>query len=380
MPKLCIAIDPGFDSMKVVANGQVFKFPFNVVETDERNMSDYGLRDDFLLYKSKTGTTYRVGQKARELIFENKSADDADTEMQNFYTEQRFISEEFSVGLNTAIAIAIEKTGFYSVQADLDIYLIVALPHACRTKYSSTITGAAAGERFFALTMGSGVEKEYHFSVTEDHVYTVSQTIAAILGETSDNDGNINQEKFYYLSEGPTLVLDGGYYTFGLVPVSRGGSVDDAKTESDTSHAMKNVNMAVADEIADKRPDIKHFTIEYLLSQQNGLIRYMSNGHAGILDLHRIREEKIKELCDSFIQHLNVRYNNLLDIRYVLVTGGTGACYYNQLLDYYKSVGIMDEEHMLLTSSELYDEIHPIEYAIAIGAYKGLQGKIQAGR
>ena len=32
--QMFIAVDPGFDSMKVVANVIVFKFPFNVVETD----------------------------------------------------------------------------------------------------------------------------------------------------------------------------------------------------------------------------------------------------------------------------------------------------------------------------------------------------------
>lgn len=40
--KLFIAIDPGFDSTKVIANGKFFKFPFNAIETDERKMSDYG--------------------------------------------------------------------------------------------------------------------------------------------------------------------------------------------------------------------------------------------------------------------------------------------------------------------------------------------------
>ena len=34
--KLLIAIDPGFDAMKVIANGIHFKFPFSAVETDER--------------------------------------------------------------------------------------------------------------------------------------------------------------------------------------------------------------------------------------------------------------------------------------------------------------------------------------------------------
>ena len=57
MNSLYIAIDPGFDRLKVIANGVAFKFPFNIVETDERKMSDYALRNDFLLYKSPLGTT-----------------------------------------------------------------------------------------------------------------------------------------------------------------------------------------------------------------------------------------------------------------------------------------------------------------------------------
>ena len=110
MQNLLIAIDPGFDTMKVVANKQIFKFPFNVIETDERKMTDYRLRDDFILYQDDNGATYRVGQYAREMAFDNKSND------ASFYTEQRFISSEFQVSLNTAIAMAIERNGLYDSQ------------------------------------------------------------------------------------------------------------------------------------------------------------------------------------------------------------------------------------------------------------------------
>lgn len=71
--QLLIAIDPGFDAMKVIANGVHFKFPFSAVETDERKMSDYGSRQGFILYKDSSGATWRVGQYARTLMFENKS-------------------------------------------------------------------------------------------------------------------------------------------------------------------------------------------------------------------------------------------------------------------------------------------------------------------
>lgn len=85
MAQLRIAVDPGFDHMKVIANEKAFKFPFNVVETGERKLTEYALREDFLMYKGRLGTTYRVGQYAREHIFENKT--DVEGAMAGFYDE-----------------------------------------------------------------------------------------------------------------------------------------------------------------------------------------------------------------------------------------------------------------------------------------------------
>lgn len=377
--QLLVAIDPGFDSIKVIANGQHFKFPFNAVQTDERKMSDYGSRSGFILYKDQSGATWRVGQYARGLIYDNKTQDDEGSELSNFYTEERFVSSEFTVGIRSAIAMAIDKTGLYDDQADLEISMIVALPHAIRTKYASTIIGLVAGEHNYLMTFDKGEERPYRYTILEQRVFTVSQTIAAILGETSDDFGNVNEEKFFYLSNGPTLVVDGGYYTVGLVPVSRGGNVDDEKAESDTLHAMKNVNVATAKVIQDKRPDIKHYMIEYLMEQNDGIIRYLNQkeGKAETINIEEIRQQKMHETCADFIDHLNKKYNNLLDFRYVLITGGTGACYYAQMLDYYQGIGVTDSDHMLLTKPTLNGEETSIEFAIAVGAYKGLCGKLQ---
>lgn len=370
MQNLFIAIDPGFDTMKVVANKQIFKFPFNVIETDERKMADYRLRDDFILYQDDNGATYRVGQYAREMAFDNKSND------ASFYTEQRFISSEFQVGLNTAIAMAIERNGLYDSQHHLNIHIMVALPHGCRAAFAPTVIGATAGPHHFSLRLGQGKAKHYDYTISETQIHTISQTIAAILGETSNDNGDINEEKYFYLSNGPTLVLDGGYYTMGMVVVSRGGSVDDTRTESNTSLAMANVNQLIADEIKDKRPDINHYAIEYLLNKGDDTIRYLQDGKASAINLHELRAEKLKSVCSDLIDYLNQKYNNLLDLKYILVTGGTGACFYPQLLDYFQKTGLLDQEHLLLTSSTLNNQIHPIEFSITIGAYKGLQGII----
>lgn len=370
MQNLFIAIDPGFDTMKVVANKHIFKFPFNVIETDERKMTDYRLRDDFLLYQEDNGATYRVGQYAREMAFDNKS------DVALFYTEQRFLSSEFQVGLNTTIAMSIEKNGLNDSQHNLNIHIMVALPHAYRTAFAPTIVGAVAGTHHFSLRLGQGKTKHYHYTISETQIHTISQTIAAILGETSNDNGDINQEKYFYLSNGPTLVLDGGYYTMGMVVVSRGGSVDETKTESNTSHAIANVNQLIADEIKDKRPDINHYAIEYLMNKGEDTIRYLQDGKAVAINLQDLRTVKIHAVCSDFIGYLNHKYNNLLDLKYILVTGGTGACFFPLLSDYFQKTSLLDQEHLLLTSSTLNGQIHPIEFSITIGAYKGLQGII----
>lgn len=369
--KLYIAVDPGFDSMKVIANGKAFKFPFNAIETNERKMNDYRLRDDFMLIQRNDGSTYRVGQYAREQLYDNKKNIDS------FYTEQRFTSTEFQVGLDTAIALAIEKNGMYNDQSNLEIHLIVALPHACRNVYASTIIGTATGPHSFHLRCGREEAKKFTFTIKEANIHTVSQTIAAILGETSDDNGDINEEKFHYLSNGPTLVLDGGYYTLGMVVVSRGGTIDEDKTESDTRHAMANVNEAVATEIRKYRPDVNHYSIEYLLNKDGGTIRYMENGRANTIKIGEMREQKMYETCADLIEYLNRKYNYLLDFKYIIVTGGTGYNYYPQILQYYEEAELLDKEHLLLTSSDLEGHQNSIEYAIAIGAYKGLKGIVR---
>ena len=83
--ELYIAVDPGFDTVKVIANGQFFKFPFNTEKTDEKRISNMTVADDFILYRNKDNETWRIGQYARELIFEKKDSSDIEDKMKSFY-------------------------------------------------------------------------------------------------------------------------------------------------------------------------------------------------------------------------------------------------------------------------------------------------------
>lgn len=376
--ELYIAVDPGFDTVKVIANGKFFKFPFNTEKTDEKKISNMTVGNDFIFYRNKDNETWRIGQYARELLYEKKDSYDIEEKMKSFYSEKRFVSNEFTIGLRTAIAMAVLKLNLYKELNDFKIYIMVALPHAVRDNYSTQVKSVLCGNHYYFMRIGNGEEQEYNFFIEEDNIFTVSQTVASILGETSDDEGNIDDDKFYYLSDGPTLVIDGGFYTIGEVAVDRGGSINEEKTFSDTEHAMKNINIEISKEIEKHRPDIKYYLIEYLMTKNEGKLKYLKNEKAQIIDLNVLKKEKIKEMSSKFIESLNRKYNNLLDFNYVLVTGGTGSRYYEYLKEYYVGRGIVEEDRFILTNNILNGEKFDIEYAIAAGAYKGLKGKVAA--
>lgn len=395
-----ISLDPGFDSMKVVLNGLFFKFPFNVEPTDEKHFADSFVTDKFYLYRNDELRTWRVGEYARDLVFQNKSEKEISERMEAFYSEDRFLSQEFVIAVETAIILALleyekilagriakgEKVEPFNIDEieKHNFYLMVALPHKFREKYQIPVTERLLGHHEFDLRVGNNTFRHFKFKigVSDDgmdrQLFTSSQTMDTIFGETSDDDGYLDEEKYYLLINGPTIVFDGGYYTFGGVPISANGVVDSTKSISDTDHAMRNVNIEVAKAVSTKRPDITPYVIEHLCSKDDGKIKYLSpDGKAEVINLLDIKKEKMQEVCSSFISSINEKYNHLIDFKYVVMAGGTGYCYFEQMKNYYtKETQIIDEDKFIFVNNVFEGKKYPIEYSIAVGGYKALKGKL----
>lgn len=386
--QLGIAVDPGFDSFKIIIEGHSLKFPFNVEKTDENDFNNMNIDSSFILYRNEANETYRVGKYARDLIYENKSQSNIEDKMKEFYSANRLVSKEFEVGMLTAIGKSLYEYSQLDNDFDLnnisnyDIYLGVALPHSQVDGYKKDVISKLSGTHKFKLTIGNLAPIDFNIILDEHRIIPMSQTIAAIFNETSTSTGALDMDKNYFFTDGPTLVIDGGYYTVGLVTVSKGGTIDSKKCESDVEHAMKNVNIKVADELKDIRPDAKHYTIEYLISENNGKLRYIKNNEDGtkegaVFDVAETKEKKINETCTEFIDYLNQKYNYLLDVNYVLVTGGTGNEYFNQLKEYYVGKNFVDSDKFILSNVKLNGKDLSVEYGIVAGSYKVVRYQIK---
>lgn len=372
MKKLLIGVDPGFDSIKVVMENTFFKMPFNAVQVDADKIIQHRATDSLIVYKNLRGKTYLIGDYARQFIYEFKNREEMLKEMESFYTIERFTKPEFKVVVQTAIHLAIQKHMDETNEYDLGEYEIVvnvALPHRHVGDYRGVILDALAGEHQFDLKLGNGEYEKVSYSIKKKNIGTISQTLSALIAVTTDDDC-MESDEFEDILNGPSLVVDGGFYTVGLVDINEGVVLSNESTDSNTKYAMKNVYEKIEQSLKDKRAEIKSFNIEYLL-KKNKEIKYRDkDGGVTTLDLEDLKKDKIKEQVGEFIEFLNKKYNDLFDIKYLIVTGGTGASYYESLKSYYVGSGILAEDRVVLTKGTLSEREWDTEFAISVGAYK----------
>ena len=113
----------------------------------------------------------------------------------------------------------------------------------------------------------------------------------------------------------------------------------DANHISYDTLGMKQVFLETAAAVEKKyREHIEVPYMQYIL--KSGLLQgYDRKTHSTVeIDISGILEEMSKTVCHRAIDKLRAMYNNLLDLDYLIVTGGTGEAWWNIIQDEFKGV------------------------------------------
>ena len=348
-PIIRIAVDPGYSSIKVVIEGTIITIPSEVIENT-------GNEDKFLSEKkegfasiTEFGKNYLVGNYARKLLLEENRQKQQDVNQSVLEDFDRFGTQYFEISMKAAIGIALVKYCEMSYKKNYDqkvrveelencdIYLAIAVPHAVYELKNKGPVGLMKNRLYntpheYVLELA---EKTYElkYTIKNDCKYRFqSQVVAALLGtlvDEFDEEMDIIQQGD---SDKPILVIDGGYRTVGIFKLSQIDSVEEA--ESNKDFAMALVDERVAEIMKERgREDIKCYNIqEYYDTQEE--ITVLDDGHTHTITINKEREEIAAEYCGIMIDYLREKSNNLLPIKQILITGGTGAAYYGTFLRY----------------------------------------------
>lgn len=397
---ICVAVDPGFDSTKVIVNGIMFKVPNGTVDiTGDTNkylaLNNNKKAKGYLLSRYIPGKEYLIGDLARKATLEKTVREEQTLRQGMMDSEGRFLTKDFEVHLMTCIALALVKYSKLSVEQKLvpevdiknpedlkncNIVVGIALPNDWVDDIWPDLMKFLISSHHFSIENNEGTF-DLSFNIKEGYAMALSQAVCALLGVTSTDAGETISDS-EVLSNLPCIVIDGGYKTVGMFQLTQALRV--SASESNTEFAMGNVHKNVARRLKEEfqRDNIEAFQIPAIL-EGDGIINYLEKSQNGKevskqVNVRSLVEDEMEKICKQLIALLNEKFENLLDTKEVVITGGTGAAYFNHLSKYLKEERGHLDGHIILTSYKfLGKDIDPV-YAIAVGMYKTLRNQVNS--
>lgn len=332
-----VALDIGYSAVKLFSPNMVARFPSYAKRVDP-NFSFAGeTPDKSILYKDlSTGEMWLVGEVAQNIM---TSGDTSDSEA-SLYGRERYSSAMFHVLAEVGLGLAmqtVELTDKNGMPVTLSpgkdkIVVQTGLPE----KYmddEEDLKEALAGRHDFAIKIGDGAWDEYSFNLELKNVFVISQPKGSLFSVCISKNGQFHQDASKYLSSS-VIVFDAGFGTLDIFPINS-GVVGSGETFSDLG--MKRILQETSKGIKDTyKVDIPVPAMQKYLS--TGTVRYMDkkNFTSKEYGFGDILAEASEKICEEAITR-TAGVLNLLDYNYLIVTGGTGAAWYNQITEKFKN-------------------------------------------
>lgn len=320
--KTIISLDGGYSSVKGASPNRVFMFPSYAKKVpSELEAIGRVSKNDIQFRNNKTGEIWLVGQVAENMITQRDLDSTTDESM---YARYRYNSPAYRVLMATGMAIGLWGTG-----ANQEIFLQTGLPAEYKERDSAALTKALVGEYDVSIKIGMNNWATFQFELDEQHISVMEQPHGTLCATAYDSNGDLTTTGREILSSN-CVVLDDGFGTEDVIEM-RVGYKSMPHTESDTS--MKSVFEEVITRIekANIGADFKIFQFNKFL--EDGVARYFDyeNYEEKEVDFTDLLKQVNEELCDKSIKRLMQRCDNLLEYKYLIVTGGTGESRIEQI-------------------------------------------------
>jgi plasmid segregation protein ParM len=328
--KFLIGIDVGYSGCKVFSQNKVALFPCYARQIDGELISASYEDTDIWYQDAQTKQIWAVGETAIGMMSSRETNDNS----VSMYARSRYEDPMFMVILRTGLAIGIMKNAFGSC-AGKELYVETGLPAAyMMDEYA--LKDAFCQHHEFAVKVGNNPWQKFSFALDEDHVFVTSQPKGTLYSSIINKDGEFVENSGKVLKS-RTLIFDAGFNTLDLVRNMNG--IIDTNTVSYDDLGMKAVfleTVADVEKMYHERVEIPY--MQYVL--RTGILRgYNRKTRSTVdIDISDILSEKNKNVCNKAINKIRGMYNDLLDMDYLVVTGGTGEAWWDIIKDEFKGL------------------------------------------
>jgi plasmid segregation protein ParM len=321
--KTVIAIDGGYSAVKAIGERKGCIFPSYAKEIPETSKIVGNLAHDAILLRDNiTHKLWAVGSLAEEMI-DRKDLDETTDEY--LYQRYRYQTELFRTIISAGLGICLEGT-----DPENEVYVQTGLPSAYARADKDELLCSLSGEYNFDIKVGNSVYRHIELNVPKEHISVIEQPQGTLFSTVFDKDGEQINNRVKILSSS-AIVYDIGFNTEDEF-VIRNGVNSVHKTYLDTG--MKTVFQKTIDNLnREYGTDFKVFEFQKFL--EKGSVRYFDRKTHSTKEIPFEKElRKNNELiCNKSVERLMTEFDDLLNYRYLIVTGGTGESRFAQIKD-----------------------------------------------
>ena len=338
---LC-ALDIGYSAVKGFSPTNRFCIPAYVRANDSTVIGTPMSTD--IYYKDEDGIIYAVGNVALESI----PAEDTNDANNTMFSRNRYFSKAFLILARVGLALGVGPDN------DKPVYLQTGLPPAYKAMDTPLIVDALSGEHHFWVKVGSSDWVGYDITVSPENISVIDQPIGSVYCALKRNDGTtvLGPDNKTYIDHN-TLVFDGGFGTLDIFSIMN-RVINDSNTFNDLG--MRAIFEKTANDImAQYHMEIHAHTLQNYLA--DGCITVFDRrSHASRKqDIAPILKASTKAICKMALNRLDTAYDDLMHYDFLLVTGGTGAAWFDMIQDHYKNF-----ETLQVVAANQNDKIPPV--------------------
>ena len=328
--KWLTGIDIGYSGCKVFAQNKVACFPCYARQVNGEIFSGIADENDIWYQDARTKEIWAVGETAVGMMSSQETNDNASS----MYTRSRYSDPMFLVLLRTGLGIALIGNNFGS-STGKELFVESGLPAAYLSD-EYALKDAFCQKHEFALKIGNSGWQKFAIELDEDHVAITSQPKGTLYSSITMDNGDFVEDGTAILKN-RTLIFDAGFNTLDLVRNMNG--VIDGNTTSYNDLGMKQVFIETAKEIEKKyREHIEIPYMQYIL--KTGIVEVYDRKAKATSDapIEEILERNSKAVCMMAIEKIRSMYNDLRDLDYLIVTGGTGEAWWEYISEELKGM------------------------------------------
>lgn len=345
-----IALDIGYSAVKLISPNMTARFPSYAKRVDN-NFSFVGeISEKAIMYKDlEYNEMWIVGEVAQNIMSANETADSE----ASLYNREWFRSPMFQVLANVGYGVAMQSIQLkdksdnpYILKPEKDEKIVVqtGLPEKYMSN-ESEMKEVLSGKRHFAIKIGSGEWQEFNINIAIDNIFVISQPKGSLFSVCIDKNGKFHEDAKKYLSSS-VIVFDAGFGTLDIFPI-KSGVVGNGETDSNLG--MKRILQITSAEIKEQfNIDVPVPAMQKNL--ETGKVRYKSMKKGQFIskeyEFGNILVKASSDVCNEAIEKL-ANTLDLIDFNYLIVTGGTGAAWFNQIKETFKEFETLDRKSVV---------------------------------